>query len=85
MHLLRDARNTVSEALGGHTPLAAYGLDAEDAKDNLKDIREQIEGWIDAYSVNTDGSSGDDDDDGMGTDEEYDVDHKPDDGLDWDL
>ncbi|ETS65293.1 hypothetical protein PaG_00016 [Moesziomyces aphidis] len=86
IYLLRDARNTLSEALGGHAPLAAYGLDAEDAKDNLKEIREQVEGWIDTYSVDNDANSADNDDQGgMGTDEEYDVDHNPDDGLDWDL
>jgi hypothetical protein len=86
IYLLRDARNTLREALGGHAPLAAYGLDAEDAKDNLKEIREQVEGWIDTYSVDNDANSADDDDQGgMGTDEEYDVDHNPDDGLDWDL
>ncbi|SPO24113.1 related to DML1 - essential protein involved in mtDNA inheritance [Ustilago trichophora] len=85
VYLLKEARETVSEALKGHAPIAAYGLDGEDARDGLKEIREQIEGWIDAYSVNNDGASGEEDGDGMGTDEEYDVDQKEDDGLDWDM
>ena len=84
VYLLQEARETVSEALKGNVPLAAFGLDGEDAKDGLKEVREQIEGWIDAYSVDNEGASGEEGD-GMGTDEEYDVDQKEEDGLDWDL
>ena len=85
VYLLKEAMETVKEALNGHAPLAAFGLDSEDARDGLKEVREQIEGWIDAYSVNNDGGSEDDNEgSGMGTDEEYDVDQKDDDGLDWD-
>lgn len=89
VYLLKEARDTVREALQGHAPLAAYGLDGEDAKDGLKETRELIEGWIDAYSVNNDGGAGSGSEDGhgdeMGTDEEYDVDQKEEDGLDWDM
>lgn len=87
VYLLKEARETVRQALQGHAPLAAYGLDGEDAKDGLKETRELIEGWIDAYSVNNDGAgsaSEDEEGNAMGTDEEYDVDQKEDDGLDWD-
>ena len=80
VYLFQEARETIREALQGHTPLAAYGLNAEDARDSLKEQRESVEGWIDTYSVD-----GDEDDEGMGTDEEYDVDQKIDDGLDWDV
>ncbi|KAJ1025946.1 hypothetical protein NDA16_002572 [Ustilago loliicola] len=86
VYLLEEARETVREALQGHAPLVAYGLDGEDAKDGLKETRELIEGWIDAYNVNNDGAgsgSEDEEGDGMGTDEEYDVDQREHDGLDW--
>ncbi|CBQ69317.1 conserved hypothetical protein [Sporisorium reilianum SRZ2] len=81
----KQARETVREALHGHLPLQAYGLDAEDARDALKETRELVEGWIDAYSVDGAGDASGDDE-AMGTDEEYEVDQKDDeDGLDWDL
>ncbi|KAJ9474292.1 Protein DML1 [Pseudozyma hubeiensis] len=82
VYLFKEARDTVNEVLNGHLPLIAYGLDGDDARDGLKEIRENIEGWIDAYSV---GEEDEEEEDGMGTDEEYDVDQKEEDGLDWDL
>ncbi|CDW99236.1 hypothetical protein [Sporisorium scitamineum] len=86
VYRLKEARETLREALQGHIPLAAYGLDAEDARDALKETRELVEGWIDTYSVDNGGDAGGDEDgDAMGTDEEYDVDQKEDDGLDWDM
>ncbi len=85
VYRLREAREMVSEVLRGHLPLAAYGLDGEDARDSLKEVREQVEGWIDAYSVDNGGDASGEDEDGMGTDEEYDVDQKEEDGLDWDM
>ncbi|TKY85599.1 hypothetical protein EX895_005761 [Sporisorium graminicola] len=82
---LREAREDIRVALQGHAPLAAYGLDAEDARDALKETRELVEGWIDTYTVDTAGGDADDGD-AIGTDEEYDVDQKDDnDGLDWDM
>ncbi|EST09263.1 Misato Segment II tubulin-like domain protein [Kalmanozyma brasiliensis GHG001] len=85
VYRLKEARETLSEVLKGHLPLAAYGLDGEDARDGLKEMREMVEGWIDAYSVGDDGGASGEEDDGMGTDEEYDVDQKEEDGLDWDM
>ncbi|GAC95982.1 hypothetical protein PHSY_003560 [Pseudozyma hubeiensis SY62] len=82
VYLFKEARDTVNEVLNGHLPMIAYGLDGEDARDGLKEIRENIEGWIDAYSV---GEEDEEEENGMGTDEEYDVDQKEEDGLDWDL
>lgn len=85
VYRFREARETVNAALHGHTPLTAYGLDAEDARDALKETRELVEGWIDAYGAEGGGSASEGD--AMGTDEEYDVDqkHDGDDGLDWDM
>lgn len=87
VYVFKEARETINEALHGHLPLVAYGLDGEDARDGLKEIRESIEGWIDAYSVDQsgDGRGSEESEDGMGTDEEYDVDQIENDGLDWDM
>ncbi|SNX86542.1 related to DML1 - essential protein involved in mtDNA inheritance [Melanopsichium pennsylvanicum] len=85
LYLLREARETVREALKGHAPLATFGMEGEGSRDQLKETREQIEGWIDAYGVDNDGGSEGEDENAMGTDEEYNVDQKEEDELNWDM
>ncbi|PWY99132.1 tubulin nucleotide-binding domain-like protein [Testicularia cyperi] len=92
VYLLREARETLKEAIQGHRPLQAWGLTTSSAEDRdmLKDHREEIENLIDAYTVDNPYEIGGEgalqnEEDQMGTDEEYDIDQKPGDDLDWDL
>ena len=92
VYTLIEARNPLREAIQGHRHLANYGLGSgqvsavQEDRDMLKDIREQMETWIDAYGSENSNDNNDDEADGMGTDEEYDLGAgNTDDGLDWDL
>ena len=64
--IIREARSFTLDVLQGHAPLSMYGMEKDD-RDVLVDVRETLETLYDVYG-------GVDDDQGPGTDEEWEVD-----------
>ena len=64
--IIKEARSFTLDVLQGHAPLSMYGMEKDD-RDVLVDVRETLETLYDVYG-------GVDDDQGPGTDEEWEVD-----------